>query len=147
MRRLTRQTDSGSDNIGWVTFALHAVLVSEGVFDCIDWLRIMAGHSHNEADANHRRALQVFYPNKYIGHGCDSPLEFETRLNDGLKNMNGGFEMMWQLANFDFEAWMQGCVSPEFGMYKKTGIQDGQLQDTRHFRHPPRAAHPTCLTK
>jgi hypothetical protein len=38
VRRIVRQTDSGSDNVSWVTFALCAVLVKEGVFDQVSCL-------------------------------------------------------------------------------------------------------------
>jgi hypothetical protein len=78
----------------------------------------MAGHSHNEADARHRRALQVFYPKKGVGPGCNSPLKFEAALVTGLKTLSGGFEMLWQLANFDFAKFLDGCVSKDFGNHK-----------------------------
>lgn len=81
IRRLVRQTDSGSDNVSWITFALCGILVKEGVFDQVDWLRIMAGHSHNEADANHRRALGVFYP-----RGRVSGLDASRRCNSKLSS-------------------------------------------------------------
>ena len=112
-----RQTDSGSDNMSWVTFAVHLMLVREGVLNQIDWLRLRAGHSHNEADAAHRLALGVFYPRKGVGIGCCTPMEFEVRLVDGLKTMNGGCEMLWQLKNFSFDKWLEGCVSKEFGHF------------------------------
>eukprot|EP00965_Chrysotila_dentata_P073129 2416801-Pleurochrysis_carterae.AAC.1 len=51
----------------------------------------------------------IFYPRRGIGPGCTSPLEFHAMLVDGLKEMNGGMEMLWQLANFDFKTWLDGC--------------------------------------
>jgi hypothetical protein len=118
VRRLIRQTDSGSDNVSWVTFALCATLVKEGVFDQVDWMRIMPGHSHNEADARHRQALGVFYPKKGTGPGCNSPLEFESSLNKGLRGIPGGYETLWQLASFDWAKWFGSSISSEFGNYK-----------------------------
>ena len=116
--KLMRQSDGGSDNVSWVTFALHVMLVHEGVVDEIDWVRLRAGHSHNEADANHRLALGVFYPKKGIGPGCCTPFDFHAKLVDGLKGMNGGCEMLWQLANFNFKKWLEGCVHSDFGNYE-----------------------------
>jgi len=118
VRRLIRQTDSGSDNVSWVTFALCATLVKEGVFDQVDWMRVMPGHSHNEADARHRQALGVFYPKKGTGPGCNSPFEFESSLNKGLRGIPGGYETLWQLASFDWAKWFGSCVSSEFGNHK-----------------------------
>ena len=116
--KLMRQTDGGSDNVSWVTFALHAMLIREGVLNQLDWVRLRPGHSHNECDSNHRLALGVFYPRKGVGKGCETPFEFEQRLVDGLKGLNGGLEMLWQLANFNFEAWLQGFVHKDFGNYE-----------------------------
>jgi hypothetical protein len=57
----------------WVTYAMFAVLVREGVFDEIIWLRLRAGHSHKEADAWHRRAIAVFYPKGNLGVAVRRP--------------------------------------------------------------------------
>eukprot|EP00965_Chrysotila_dentata_P163257 5392350-Pleurochrysis_carterae.AAC.1 len=38
-------------------------------------------------------------------------------LVDGLKKMNGGLELLLQLANFDFGKWLAGCVSKSFTNY------------------------------
>jgi hypothetical protein len=48
--RVIRQTDGGSDNVGWVTFAVNCMLVREGAVDQLDWIRLLPGHSHNESD-------------------------------------------------------------------------------------------------
>lgn len=113
-----RQTDGGSDNVGWVTFAVHCMLVREGAVDQLDWIRLLPGHSHNEADAVHHRVLQVFYPKGHVGPGCASPWEFHQRIVDGLKEMNGGFEMLWQLTNFDFEKYFKGTVTKDFSGFR-----------------------------
>ena len=112
-----RQSDSGSDNVCWMTFALHCLMVREGVFNEIDWVRLRAGHSHNEADANHRLAMGVFYPKKGVGEGCATPFEFEAKLMKGMQGMNGGMQVLWQMANFDLKAWFNGCVHKDFGHY------------------------------
>eukprot|EP00965_Chrysotila_dentata_P253111 6211068-Pleurochrysis_carterae.AAC.2 len=59
----------------------------------------------------------IFYPKRGLGPGCKSPLEFQTMLLNGLKGLNGGCEMLWQLANFDFATWLDGCVSLNFKYY------------------------------
>eukprot|EP00965_Chrysotila_dentata_P012509 410793-Pleurochrysis_carterae.AAC.1 len=47
-----------------------------------------------------------------------SPMKFHAMLTDGLKNLSGGMEMLWQLANYYFEGWLDGCVSSSFAYYK-----------------------------
>eukprot|EP00967_Tisochrysis_lutea_P026453 scaffold30524_cov40-Tisochrysis_lutea.AAC.1 len=49
VRKLVSYTDSGSDNNSWVTFALCAILIKEGILDQMDWVRVMPGHSHKVA--------------------------------------------------------------------------------------------------
>eukprot|EP00965_Chrysotila_dentata_P065146 2159539-Pleurochrysis_carterae.AAC.1 len=58
----------------------------------------------------------VFFP--HSGAGPNSPMEFHAILTEGLKNLSGGMELLWQLANYDFEAWLDGCVSSSFAHYK-----------------------------
>jgi hypothetical protein len=94
MRKLIRQTDGGPDIMSWVTYAIFAVLVREGSFDEIIWLRLHASYSHNEADAWHRRAMAVFYPNGKKGPGCASPFEYREMLLHGLSGMSGGCEIL-----------------------------------------------------
>eukprot|EP00965_Chrysotila_dentata_P153496 5073301-Pleurochrysis_carterae.AAC.1 len=47
VKYIVRQTDGGSDNVTWVTHAVHYTLVREGAFNQIDWIRLKPGHSHN----------------------------------------------------------------------------------------------------
>eukprot|EP00965_Chrysotila_dentata_P132407 4378463-Pleurochrysis_carterae.AAC.1 len=47
VKRIVRQTDGGSNNVAWITHGVHYMLVHEGVFDQIDWIRLEPGHSHN----------------------------------------------------------------------------------------------------
>eukprot|EP00965_Chrysotila_dentata_P140747 4652889-Pleurochrysis_carterae.AAC.5 len=61
----------------------------------------------------------VFYPQHGIGPGCPSPMDFEAKLTHGLKHVNGGLEMLWQLANFSFDKWLDGCVSKAFAHYAR----------------------------
>eukprot|EP00965_Chrysotila_dentata_P220373 6191729-Pleurochrysis_carterae.AAC.4 len=48
VERIIRQTDGGGDSVSWVTHALHYMLVREGVFDQLVWIRLKPGHSHNK---------------------------------------------------------------------------------------------------
>eukprot|EP00965_Chrysotila_dentata_P145249 4797682-Pleurochrysis_carterae.AAC.1 len=59
----------------------------------------------------------IFIPTPGAGNGCASPWEMEARIVHGLKGMNGGMEMLWQLANYDFTGWLDGCVSNKFAHY------------------------------
>eukprot|EP00965_Chrysotila_dentata_P220374 6191729-Pleurochrysis_carterae.AAC.5 len=47
-------------------------------------------------------------------------MEFLSKILDGLKDMNGGMEMLWQFANFDFEEWFKNSVSTSFKNYGYT---------------------------
>eukprot|EP00965_Chrysotila_dentata_P223983 6193911-Pleurochrysis_carterae.AAC.3 len=46
VENLVRQTDGGTDNCAWD--GVHYMLVAMGAFNQIDWIRLLAGHSHNE---------------------------------------------------------------------------------------------------
>lgn len=100
-------SDGGSDNVGWITHAMNFVLVREGVFNTLDWLRLRPGHSHNEQDLAFSRAKAIFYPHGGIGPGCSSPMEYYHMLTKGLREMPGGLEVLWQLANFDFSKYCE----------------------------------------
>eukprot|EP00965_Chrysotila_dentata_P081764 2699149-Pleurochrysis_carterae.AAC.1 len=117
VERIIRQTDGGNDNVTWVTHALHYTLVHEGAFNQINWIRLKPGQSQNKQDRVFSLCKSIVYPKRGMGPGCKSPLESEAMLSEGLKNMNGGCEMLWQLANFDFSAWLDGCVSEDFKYY------------------------------
>eukprot|EP00965_Chrysotila_dentata_P187399 6172106-Pleurochrysis_carterae.AAC.1 len=115
--RIVRQTDGGPDNVAWVTHAVHITLVREGAFNQITWIRLKPGHSHNPQDQTFSTAKSVIIPTSGSGDGCKSPWEMEARFVDGLKTMNGGLEMLWQLASFNFTAWFEECVSQKFAHY------------------------------
>eukprot|EP00965_Chrysotila_dentata_P189196 6173196-Pleurochrysis_carterae.AAC.1 len=53
----------------------------------------------------------VLVPHSGAGPGCNLPMEYHAMLTDRLKNLSGGMELLWQLADYDFEAWLDGCVS------------------------------------
>eukprot|EP00965_Chrysotila_dentata_P054975 1825020-Pleurochrysis_carterae.AAC.2 len=117
VKRIIRQTDGGSGNVAWVTHGVHYMLVHEGVFQQVDWVRLEPGHSHNAQDQVFSTTRSIFYPRRGCGTGCSSPLQFEAMLVNGLEQMSGGIEMLWQLANFDFTTWLQGCVAASFSHY------------------------------
>ena len=50
LSQVVRQTDGGSDNIGWLTHAFHFALVYFGVVNKLTWMRLPVGHSHNGAN-------------------------------------------------------------------------------------------------
>eukprot|EP00965_Chrysotila_dentata_P063092 2090347-Pleurochrysis_carterae.AAC.1 len=115
--RIVRQTDGGSDNVAWVTHAIHFTLVKVGAFDEVVWIRLEPGHSHNPQDQTFATTKSIFLPFRGGGTGCASPFEMEARLVEGLKKMNGGLEMLWQLVNYDFTGWLDGCVAADFSNY------------------------------
>eukprot|EP00965_Chrysotila_dentata_P075362 2488642-Pleurochrysis_carterae.AAC.1 len=79
--RIVQQTDGGCDNVTWVTHAVHYMLVREGAFNQIDWVRLKPGHSHNKQacaclvlfsfaiDRTFSAVNSVFYPTKGVGPG------------------------------------------------------------------------------
>ena len=113
-----RQTDRGPDNNTAITHALHTLLVREGVAQKICWTALEAGHSHNGADKTFNDSKMLFYPRPGVGPGCASPFEFAASLEEGLKQMNGGCQVLWQLANCNWEALLKDCVSSKFGGFK-----------------------------
>eukprot|EP00965_Chrysotila_dentata_P179884 5939422-Pleurochrysis_carterae.AAC.1 len=71
-------------------------------------------------------------------------------LVDGLKEMNGGLETLWQLANFDFGKWLDGCVSKSFTNYAKERFWrykwEKTLASPRYPNHHVRVTFKTKLT-
>eukprot|EP00965_Chrysotila_dentata_P107481 3550997-Pleurochrysis_carterae.AAC.1 len=59
----------------------------------------------------------IFLPWRGAGVGCESPFEMEAMIVYGQKKMNGGCEMLWQLANSDFVGWLDGRVASDFAHY------------------------------
>ena len=110
---IMRQTDGGSDIDGKTTHALHYVLVREGACDRLLWGKLRAGHSHNYADCTFSQAKTIFYPRDGVGPGCASPMEYHAALADKLKSLPGGLEIMWQLANFDFDKFSDSFLARE----------------------------------
>eukprot|EP00965_Chrysotila_dentata_P109107 3605250-Pleurochrysis_carterae.AAC.1 len=74
------QTDGGPDNVAWVTHGVHVMLVREGVFNQIDWIRLKPGHSHNPQDQTFATVKCKFVPFAGGGVGCRTPWEMEARL-------------------------------------------------------------------
>ena len=107
-----RQTDGGSDADGKTSHGLHYVLVREGTFDRLLWGRLRTGHSHDWCDFTFSAAKNIFYPREGVGPGCASPMEYHAALTDGLKKLPGGLEVMWQLANFDFDKFVDSFLDP-----------------------------------
>ena len=107
-------TDGGPDNESKVTYGVNYMLVREGAFNTLGWDELKSAHSHNEQDRYFSEMKAVFYPKDGKGPGCASPFEFCARLRDGMKGMPGGLEVLWLLANFDWGAWLEGCISKEF---------------------------------
>ena len=105
-----RQTDGGSDNDGKTAHGVHYILVREGVFNDFLWGRLRSGHSHNRCDRHFAEAKTIFYPRSGVGPGCASPMQYHAALVDGLKQLPGGLEIMWQLANFDFDAFVSSFM-------------------------------------
>jgi len=105
-----RQTDGGSDADGKTSHGLHYVLVREGTFDRLLWGRLRTGHSHDWCDFTFSATKSIFYPREGVGPGCASPMEYHAALIDGLKTLPGGLEVMWQLANFDFDKFVDSFM-------------------------------------
>ena len=73
---ISRLTDRGPDNDGFVTHAVHECLVHEGVFDCLDWLGMEAGHSHNKQDMTFSKIKNIFFPKSGAGRRCATPSQY-----------------------------------------------------------------------
>ena len=82
-------TDGGSDNVGWLTHALNLVLVREGTFNILEWLRLRPGHSHNKQDLTFAQLKAIFFPKAGAGPGCCGPMQYHQMIVEGLKNTPG----------------------------------------------------------
>lgn len=91
-RECWRQSDGGSDNVGWVTHAAHFFLVYMGTFEKLVWVRGRPGHSHNAQDGDWSLAKSILFPESRgsVGPGCMSPFELESKLVEGFRNRSGG---------------------------------------------------------
>ena len=110
MTTITRQTDGGSDCDGKTTHGLHYILVREGACNRLLWGKLRTGHSHSYPDLTFAEIKTIFYPRDGVGPGCPSPMEYHAALTDGLKKLPGGLEIVWQLANFDFDAFVSSFM-------------------------------------
>eukprot|EP00965_Chrysotila_dentata_P091654 3026021-Pleurochrysis_carterae.AAC.9 len=145
-KRIARQTDGGPDNVSWVTHGVHFMLVREGVFNQIVRIRLLPGHSHNPQTFSITKT--IFIPAGGDRIGCTTPWEMECRLVDGLKKMNGGLEMLWQLASFDFTDWLDGCEQTLLALrlrrdphgarlcsrFNKTALTEGATDSAAEFK-------------
>eukprot|EP00965_Chrysotila_dentata_P077461 2557208-Pleurochrysis_carterae.AAC.2 len=61
-KRIVRPTDGGPENVAWVTHGVHFMLVREGVFDQIDWIRLLPGHFHNPQGQTFATTKAIFIP-------------------------------------------------------------------------------------
>ena len=113
-----RQTDRGPDNNAAITHAVHTTLIREGVAQKMYWVALEAGHSHNSADKTFNDSKMIFYPRTGTGPGCASPFEYAASLEEGLKQMNGGCEVLWQLTNYNWEALLKDCISTKFAGFR-----------------------------
>eukprot|EP00965_Chrysotila_dentata_P257068 6212759-Pleurochrysis_carterae.AAC.8 len=114
--RIIRQTDGGSDNVAWVTHGMHYMLVHEGAFQQIDWVLLEPGHSHCTQDLFDDPQHLLSSP-RHWPWLCITPGVLGAMIVDALKEMNGGMEMLWQLANFDFGKRLNGCIAGSFSHY------------------------------
>ena len=125
-----RQTDGGSDNDGKTAHGVHYILVREGVFNDLLWGKLRSGHSHNRCDLTFAEAKTLFYPRTGVGPGCASPMQYHAALVDGFKQMPGGLEIMWQLANFDFDKFVSSFVN-------RAGFTQAQKERLWHYEYAP----------
>lgn len=92
-----------------MTHAVHFVLVHFGVFNKITWMRLPVGHSHNGADRKFallKSALESL-------NGAWTPWDLEAAILQGCKNADGGAKVLWQLRNYNLEAFLSECVDPK----------------------------------
>jgi len=106
LSQVVRQTDGGSDNVGWLIHAFHFALVYFGVVNKLTWMRLPVGHSHNGAD----RKFSLVKAAIKTASGAPTPWDLEKAMLKGCKNSDGGAEVLWQLYNYDLETWLSEFV-------------------------------------
>jgi hypothetical protein len=107
VRRCYRHTDGGPDNVSWVSHVVHWLLVYIGVFDDFIWFRFEAGHSHTElADRLFGLMKKLFQSDNSTRVGpLETFVELESKLRHTFAKAQEVFELGFDFANWDFEAW------------------------------------------
>ena len=126
METLYRITDRGPDNDTKTTHAVHLALVREGAMNNLEWGGLQSGHSHGWADYTFSMAKSIFYPRDGVGPGCPCPFQYHAMLVEGLQKLPGGCEILWQLANFNWDRFADSFVDR---------ARFGNISKMRHWRY------------
>lgn len=119
-----RMSDSGSDNNAAVTHAFHWLAINKGIFQKLEWIRLMPKHSHNYADRANSMIKQVVQPKKGTEGDCLAPWDMEQVINKAMATQRGEPELAWQWVNFDWVNW-----------FKDQQLISNQFADFSDYRH------------
>eukprot|EP00965_Chrysotila_dentata_P082662 2727783-Pleurochrysis_carterae.AAC.4 len=149
VERIVRQTDGGSDNVSWVTHALHYMLVREGVFNQINWVRLRPVYKEIinsifsqpcyipcvTQDRFFSLIESIFYPKRGFGPGYKSPLEFQAMLVKGLQEK----ERFWRYI-YDPDFVDLTDQSNKVRVIFKTNLTDKATNEHSEFKPHPSPA-------
>lgn len=110
-------SDGGPDNIAATTHAFHWLAVHIGVFQRLEWVRLLPKHSHNFADRTFSMIKEVVWPKRGAGGGCHSPWDMQQVLQKALSSQTAPVELVWQMQNLDWNNWFKdlNAISKDFG--------------------------------
>ena len=109
-KTLIRHTDGGGDNLSYTTHIVHFLLVYLGIFDEVLWFRFEAGHSHTEISDRLFALLKKHFTTDN-GTRVNRLATFSELFNNVDKGLSKCPEVRlfeYDLANWDFEKWLEG---------------------------------------
>lgn len=117
-----RMSDGGPDNVAATTHAFHWLAIHMGIFQRLEWVRLVTKHSHNFTDRTFSMVKEKIFPKRGVGSGCNAPWEMQRILQDALKSQNHGsasVELVWQWQNFDWHNWFKDmkAIDSNFGFF------------------------------
>lgn len=122
-----RMSDGGPDNTAATTHAFHWLAVHVGIFQRLEWVRLLPKHSHNFADRSFSMLKEKIFPKRGAGGGCYGPWEMRDKLEDALKSQaqRASVELVWQWSNLNWTSW--------FKQMKAIHRDFGGFSDYRHW--------------
>ena len=110
-----RHTDGGSDNVTKVSHFVHFLLVWIGCFNVLEWFRFEPGHSHTEITDRLFSMMRHLFEtvNGARAKKVESFAELCEAMDRTFKDSKEGMVIGYHLANWDWNAWMEGMAVNE----------------------------------
>lgn len=129
-RKCIRHTDGGGDNLSYTTHIVHWLLVYLGIFDELEWFRFEAGHSHTEISDRLFGLIKKLLASESGSrvNRCATFQELFAKIDKALAKCPEIRAFEYDLANWDFERWLEGMNVPTSeGTTTTRGLFEGQF--------------------